>query len=118
MKFLKIWAAVALLCGVSAVSFYGGREYEAYYYNIDNLFEVHQELRALNTKNYEAACLEADFIRYLRDHFEGETECANIGAEIEECYYEFFEGLESGTFKTDKVKSIKDLQQYCWCYGY
>ena len=31
MKFLKLWAAVALLCGVSAVSFCIGRDYESQY---------------------------------------------------------------------------------------
>lgn len=31
MKFLKVWAIVALLCGVSAVSFTLGRDYESQY---------------------------------------------------------------------------------------
>ena len=31
MKALKLWAIVALLCIVSAVSFYAGRDYEAIY---------------------------------------------------------------------------------------
>ena len=50
MKFLKYWAIIALLCVVSAVSFYGGREYESYYYNFDSLFEAHQKLKERNNK--------------------------------------------------------------------
>ena len=67
-------------------------------------------------KDYEAACLQADFIRYIIDHFDGETSCANIGAEIEESYYEFFDGLDLGQFNTNGIKSIKDFESYGWCY--
>ena len=98
MKVLKIWAIVALLCGVSAVSFCMGRKYEYSYFG---------------KKDYEAACLQADFIRYLIDHFDGETECANIGSEIEESYYEYFTDIEN--FKTS-IKDIKELNDYYWCY--
>lgn len=113
MRYLKISAAVALLCVVSAVSFYGGREYESYYYNMDNLFEVHQQLKDSCEKHYEAACLQADFIRYLINHFDGETECFNIGAEIENCYEDYFGDIdEMGT----SIKSIKELDNYYWCY--
>ena len=65
-------------------------------------------------KHYEAACLQADFIRYAIDHFNGETECANIGAEIEESYYEFFTDMYN--LKTDYITDVKDFEQYCWCY--
>jgi len=66
-----------------------------------------------NTKDYEAACLQADFIRYLIDHFDGETECANIGSEIEECYYEYFTDIEDyGT----SIKDVKEFDRYYWCY--
>ena len=68
------------------------------------------------TKDYEAACLQADFIRYLIDHFDGETECANIGSEIEECYYEWFQELDNGNFNTKYVTDIKDFEGYSWCY--
>ena len=68
MRVLKYWAIAALLCVVSAVSFCVGRNYEYQHFG---------------KKDYEAACLQADFIRYLIDHFNGETECANIGSEID-----------------------------------
>lgn len=50
MKFLKIWAAAALLCGVSAVSFYAGRDYEA-----------------SNGQSYEDASKMSDLIRCYDD---------------------------------------------------
>lgn len=94
MKYLRYLAAVTLLCGVSAVSYWFG-----YSKN--------------DSKNYEAACLQADFIRYLQDHFDGETECVNIGSEIEECYYEYFSDVENyGT----SIKSVKEFDDYGWCY--
>lgn len=66
-----------------------------------------------SSKDYEAACLQADFIRYLQDHFDGETECVNIGSEIEECYYEYFSDVENyGT----SIKSVKEFDNYGWCY--
>lgn len=115
-KPFKIWMIAMLLIVTHAICFLGGRDYESYYYNFDNLFLVHQELKDSCTKHYEAACLEADFIRYLIDHFDGETECANIGSEIEECYYEFFDSIDIGAFDTKQVKTLKDLQNYGWCY--
>ena len=97
MSRLKIIAAVVLLLATNAVSYYVG------FNNND-------------TKNYEAACLQADFIRYLIDHFDGETECANIGSEIEECYYEWFQELDNGNFNTKHITDIKDFEEYSWCY--
>ena len=98
MAKIKILAAVVLLCVVSAVSYYVG------YHNND-------------TKNYEAACLQADFIRYIIDDFDGETEMANIGAEIENSYEEFFQDLDNqNIWKTTEIKSIKDFESYYWCY--
>ena len=67
-----------------------------------------------DTANYEAACLQADFIRYTMDHFNGTTECANVGAEIEECYYEFFTDMEN--LNTKYITNVKDFDQYGWCY--
>lgn len=115
MKFLKIWAAAAILCGVSAVSFMEGRQYESYYYNYEDLFKTHQELKDSCQKHYEAACLEADFIRYLIDHFDGDSICWNIGAEIENSYDEFFMDLDCGIFNT-KYLTLKELDSYGWCY--
>ena len=98
MAKIKILAAVVLLCVVSAVSYCIG------YHNND-------------TKNYEAACLQADFIRFIIDDFNGETEMANIGAEIENSYEEFFQDLDnSNIWKTSKITSIKDFEEYYWCY--
>lgn len=95
---IKVIAAVVLLCVVSAVSYYAG------YHNSD-------------IKNYEAACLQADFIRFIIDDFDGETEMANIGAEIENSYEEFFQDLNnSNIWKTSKITSIKDFEEYYWCY--
>jgi hypothetical protein len=98
MRIVKNIAAVVLLCVVSAVSYCIG------YHNND-------------TKNYEAACLQADFIRFIIDDFNGETEMANIGAEIENSYEEFFQDLDnSNIWKTSKITSIKDFEEYYWCY--
>ena len=69
-----------------------------------------------DTKNYEAACLEADFIRYTIDHFDGDTACWNIGAEIKDCYYEWFGELDNGGFKTKYITDIRQFEDYYWCY--
>lgn len=69
-----------------------------------------------DTKNYEAACLQADFIRWIIDDFNGQTECANIGAEIEESYYEWFQELPNGNFKTKYIKDARQFEDYYWCY--
>ena len=66
-----------------------------------------------NTKNYEAACLQADFIRCIMDW---DTECDNVGREVEEAYYEWFQDLDCGIYNTKKLSSINDLKDYCWCY--
>ena len=98
MKPLRYLAIVALLCIVSAVSYHIG------YHNSD-------------IKNYEAACLQADFIRFLIDEFDGETSMANIGMEIENSYEEFFQDLDNhNIWKTSKVTSIRDFEDYHWCY--
>jgi hypothetical protein len=95
---LKNVAAVAVLLVLCTVSYYVG------YHNND-------------TKNYEAACLQADFIRFIIDDFDGETEMANIGAEIENSYEEFFQDLgNSNIWKTSRITSIKDFEEYYWCY--
>lgn len=87
-------AIVALLCIVSAVS------YHIRYHNSD-------------IKNYEATCLQADFIRFIIDEFDGETEMANIGMEIENSYEEFFQDLDNpNIWKTSKIHSIKDFKEY------
>ena len=98
---MYLLAAVLLLLATNTVSYWAGT-------NNKNL---------QNGKDYEAACLQADFIRYLIDHFDGETEMANIGMEIENSYEEFFQDLDNhNIWKTDHIKSIKDLDTYYWCY--
>jgi hypothetical protein len=70
--------------------------------------------RAECTKHYEAACLQADFIRFAIDHFDGDTLLSNVGAEIEESYFEFFTDMHNR--KTDYITDVKDFDQYSWCY--
>lgn len=98
---------------VSAVSFSIGRQYEEQYFG-DNSLEIEQ-LKDSCQKHYEAACLQADFIRFIIDDFNGQQECANIGAEIEESYYEWFQELDSN-FNTDYIKDVRQFGQYSWCY--
>ena len=98
MKPLRYLAIVALLCIVSAVSYHIG-------------------IINSDIKNYEAACLQADFIRFIIDEFDGETEMANIAMEIENSYEEFFQDLDNpNIWKTSKVTSIRDFEDYHWCY--
>ena len=66
------------------------------------------------TKDFEAACLQADFIRYLISNFDGETEMFNIGAEIENSYEEYFQELDNGNFGTQAIRSIRDFDAYHW----
>ena len=101
MKKKHLLAAVLLLLATNAVSYWAGT------YRSD----------LQSGKDYEAACLQADFIRYIIDEFDGETEMANIGMEIENSYEEFFQDLDNHViWKTDHIKSIKDFDDYYWCY--
>lgn len=101
MKAIKSIAAVALLCAGCAVSYYAGRHVE---------YQQH-------VKDYEAACLQADFIRYIIDDFDGETSMANIGMEIENSYEEYFQELNNpNIWKTKGITSIRDFNDYYWCY--
>ena len=101
MKKIHLLAAVLLLLATNAVSYLAG----SYRMNVQS------------GKDYEAACLQADFIRYIIDEFDGETEMANIGMEIENSYEEHFQELDNhNIWKTDYVKSIRDFQDYHWCY--
>ena len=101
MKTKTLLAAVVLLLATNAVSYWAGS------YNRD----------LQSKKDYEAACLQADFIRHIIEEFDGETEMANIGMEIENSYEEFFQELDNhNIWKTDHIKSIKDFDDYYWCY--
>jgi hypothetical protein len=96
MKTIKVIAAVVLLLATNAVSYWLG-------YN------------AQDGKNYEAACLQADFIRNLMDwdiHSTGPT----IGHEIEESWYEWYQDLNYGVYNTKYIKDIKDFDEYHWSY--
>jgi len=98
MKTKLMSAAVVLLLATNAVSYWAG-------------------YKSQQGKDYEAACLQADFIRYIIDEFDGETEMANIGMEIENSYEEFFQDLDNHTiWKTNHIKSMKDFDDYYWCY--
>jgi hypothetical protein len=101
MKKKHLLAAVLLLLATNAVSYWAGT--------------YRNDLQ--RGKDYEAACLQADFIRYIIDEFDGETEMANIGMEIENSYEEFFQDLDNHTiWKTQHIKSMKDFEEYYWCY--
>lgn len=67
-----------------------------------------------DTKNYEAACLYADFVHSWMD--EDIDVMYNPGSEIEESFYEWFQDLEYGIYNTKYLKSVKDMEAYAWCY--
>ena len=101
MKKMYLLAAVLLLLATNAVSYWAGSH----------------RMNVQSGKDYEAACLQADFIKYIIDEFDGETEMANIGMEIENSYEEFFQDLDNHViWKTDYIKSMKDFDDYYWCY--
>ncbi len=97
MKTMKLLLIASLIC----LAYWCGR--------------LHEQEQSI--KDYEAACLQADFIRHIIDEFDGETEMFNIGAEIENSYEEYFQELDNpNIFKTKGITSIKDLDKYYWCY--
>lgn len=67
-----------------------------------------------DTKNYEAACLYADFVHSWMD--EDIDVMYNPGSEIEESFYEWFQDLEYGIYNTKHLKSVKEMESYAWCY--
>lgn len=58
---------MALIVTVSAISFCLGRNYEAYYYNFDNLFETHQQLKTKYERCHRDAAKMSDVIRCYND---------------------------------------------------
>lgn len=88
MKKLKVLAAITLLCVISVVSYLAGK----YQHQCD----------------YEAACLQADFIHQLMDD-------EDYGSEVEELYYEWFQDLDMGVYNT-KYLTLSKLEYYSWCY--
>lgn len=94
MKYIKIWLLMALMVTVSAISFCLGRNYEAYYYNFDNLFETHQQLKTKYERCRRDASKMSDAIRCYDD-----TSSDSIFKDIQN---EFLEGV--------------DLKEYTYCY--
>lgn len=99
MRILKSIAAITLLCAGCMVSYHVGRADE---------YKKH-------TKDYEAACLLSEFIKFQIDQWNGE-EIWNGGLELENSYEEYFQELDNqNIFNTKHIKSIKDLDAYV-CY--
>ena len=88
MAKIKILAAVVLLCVVSAVSYYAGRNQ----YN----------------QCYEDACHMSDLIRCYQDHLNDDDSV------IED--YGCFEELEGNFLHDDAIGNPVDLTKYVWCY--
>ena len=67
-----------------------------------------------DTKNYEAACLYADFVHSWMDN--EDSLLYNPDSEIEESFYEWFQDLKYGVYNTKYLKSIDEMREYSWCY--
>lgn len=92
MKYLKIWAAAAILCGISAVSFTAGRNYEYKYFG---------------EKVYNDASRMSDLIRCYEDHLSEDSLIQDWGC---------FEELEGLFLYDDAVGEPIDLKEYTYCY--
>ena len=55
-------------------------------------------------KDYEVACLQADFIHQMMDE----------NPESKEAFYERYQDLD--VYNTSYLKSIKEFEEYSWCY--
>ena len=88
MKTLKYLAAVAILCGVSAVSYQVGRNSQ----------------ENVGSKDYQAACVLSDICHYMMD---------NIGNDAEEIYYDTIDNLDCDP---DLVITRDEIQKYNWIY--
>jgi len=91
MKYLKYWAAAALLCAVSTVSFCLGRGYEYKYFG---------------EKAYNDACRMSDLIRCYNDHLKADS--------IKD--YGCFEELKNVFLYDDGVGEPINLRDYAYCY--
>ena len=89
MKTIKVIAAVALLCVVSAVSFVAGRN----------------SMVNVESKDYQAACMLSDICRIMMD---------NIGNEAEEIYWDYVDNIECDPKATITKEEIH--KNYMWCY--
>lgn len=93
MKVIKLLAAVALLCVVSAVSFCVGRNYEYKYFG---------------EKTYNDACRMSDLIRCYQDHLnEKDSDIQDYGC---------FKELEGVFLWDDGIGEPIDLKDYAYCY--
>lgn len=94
MKYLKIWAAAALLCAVSAVSFTLGRDYECKYFG---------------QKIYNDASRMSDLIRCYEDHLK---DTSDVKLQDWGC----FEELEGIYLYDDALGEPVHLEDYIYCY--
>ena len=94
MKYLKYWAAAALLCAVSAASFCLGRGYEYKYFG---------------EKTYNDACRMSDLIRCYEDHLK---DTSDVKIQDWGC----FEELEGTFLWDDAVGEPINLRDYAYCY--
>lgn len=92
MKFLKIWAAVALLLAGCAVSFCVGRNYE---------------YKHFGEKTYNDACRMADLIRCYEDHLYEDSLIEDYGC---------FEELEDIFLHDDGIGEPINLKDYIYSY--
>lgn len=63
------------------------------------------------TRNYEAAALESDFLRWYFDSLEPKDQI-----EFSEKWDNFFEGIEEGRMNTKYIKSKRFQNDYFWFY--
>lgn len=91
MKYLKIWAAVALLLATNTVSFLS-----------------YKAQKQENDKHYEAACHMSDLIRCYQDHLETDSLIEDYGC-FEELYGVF---LRDGDVWDNPI----NLSDYVWGY--
>lgn len=86
MKYLNYLAAVALLCGVSAVSYSIG------------------QTNAQSTKDYQAACMLGDICHFAID---------NGIEEFEELYYDYIDNIDTDS---KAIITREEIQKYSWIY--
>ena len=86
MKKMYVLAAVALLCGVSAVSYSIG------------------QTNAQSAKDYQAACMLSDICHFAID---------NGNTEFEELYYDYIDNIDTDP---KDIITREEIQKYSWIY--
>jgi hypothetical protein len=100
MKSLYIYTAIiAVLTGI-----FIGAILERYHNGKDLIQEE-------ATRNYEAAALESDFLRWYFASLEPKDQIT-----FSEQWDRFFEGIEEGRFDTKYIKSKRFQNDYYWSY--